>query len=204
MRLNAARVSPALLRTLGIVPILGRVFEDDEETPGNDRVALLGEELWQRQFESDPDILGRVITLDDAPYTVVGVFDSDLDFPQPETELWVPVALSPASERVQGRVAVTGPAIARLGDGVSIERATAEINTIFRRLYPPVSAANAGPQGQGRGRGETPNAPGEGGRGEGGTAVARGGTGRRSGRSRWPRRPRAWTGSRGKRWWTWG
>src|SRR5712691_1969966 len=69
----AARTSPALFPMLKIGALYGRTFSEDEDQPGRDRVVVLGHELWNRQFGADPGVVGRTITLDGEPYTVIGV-----------------------------------------------------------------------------------------------------------------------------------
>ena len=136
VRLDGARVSPAMFRLLGVSPIMGRSFEASEETPGNDRVIILSALAWERYFGADPNILNRTLTLDDDPYPVVGVMPASFEFPTNETEFWVPMSLRPVAERQVGRIEIAGSTIARLAEGVSIEQATAEANTIFGRLHP--------------------------------------------------------------------
>ena len=151
VRLSGARVSPTVLSTLGIAPVGGRLFETGEETPGRDHVALLKESVWQRYFQSDPDILGRVIVLDGESYTVVGMMAQDLAFPEAETDFWIPFPVSPVEDRVPGRVEINGTVMARLADGVSLEQAIAEVNTIFRRLHPSEPGVDVRPENSGRG-----------------------------------------------------
>ncbi len=95
VRLNGARVSPAVLSNLGVAPMRGRLFEPWEETPGRDRVVLLSESAMERYFQADSSFLGSVITLDDKAYTVVGIMGRGLAFPERETDFWIPFAVSP-------------------------------------------------------------------------------------------------------------
>ena len=73
VRLSGARVSPSIFPMLGFQPMLGRVFQPEEEKPGFERVVILSHGTWQRVFGADLQILGRTVTLDDSPYIVVGV-----------------------------------------------------------------------------------------------------------------------------------
>jgi ABC-type antimicrobial peptide transport system permease subunit len=136
VRLNGGRVSPVMFELLGAAPILGRVFNADEETPGNDRVVILSETAWERYFGRAPDILGRTMILDDTPYPVVGIMSSDFKFPNPGTEYWIPASVRPAVQRQVGRIEISGSTMARLKEGVALETAVAEANTIFARLHP--------------------------------------------------------------------
>ena len=65
--------SAALLPTLGLQPMIGRNFSPDDDRPGGPRVVLIGQQIWQRRFNSDGSVLGQTLTLDGAPYTIVGV-----------------------------------------------------------------------------------------------------------------------------------
>src|SRR5262249_5521415 len=80
-RLQVARVSPSLFPLLGVTPLLGRGFSAEEDEVGKDRVVALSEGLWRKQFSADPSIIGRVVKLDERPYTVVGVMPARLQFP---------------------------------------------------------------------------------------------------------------------------
>ncbi len=71
-RLDGRRVSANLFDLLGVKPIIGRTFVPDEDKPGT-KVALLNETLWKRRFGSDPGVIGRALSLNGEPYTVVGV-----------------------------------------------------------------------------------------------------------------------------------
>ena len=161
VRLNGGRVSPAMFELLGASPLMGRVFDQEEETPGNDRVIILSEMAWERYFGRAPNILNRTLILDDNPYPVVGIMPVDFEFPNPETEYWIPAAVRPAIQRQVGRIEISGSTLARLKEGVSLETAVAEANTIFARLH-PVGASFDGSDFTR----DQPGAPGEGDSGE--------------------------------------
>ena len=80
-RLDGARVSAELFPLLGIDPIRGRHFLPEEDRPAARRVALVSYDLWQRQFEGDPGVLGQTVYLDDRPHAIVGVLPEDCRFP---------------------------------------------------------------------------------------------------------------------------
>src|SRR5262249_19453223 len=67
-RVNVGSVSANLFQTLGVTPVGGRDFVKEEETAGNNQVALLGYAIWLRRFSADPDVVGKVITLDGKPF----------------------------------------------------------------------------------------------------------------------------------------
>ena len=70
------RMSASLPRMLGVTPVLGRSFRDDEEPPTGERVAMISEAFWRRRFGGDPAILGRALRLNGQPHIIVGVFPS--------------------------------------------------------------------------------------------------------------------------------
>jgi predicted permease len=77
-RLLAFLIQPGYLEMLGIRPVLGRSFAEDESVPGRDRVVLLSDEAWRGSFGRDPGIVGSTVYLDDEPYTVIGVLPPTL------------------------------------------------------------------------------------------------------------------------------
>jgi predicted permease len=130
-RVESALVTANLFPLLGVRPALGRGFTSAEETPGNDRVILLGDGLWRRRFGGARDIIGRAIRVDGAPYTVIGVMPPGFAFPD-RGQAWVPLA---PAEWMRGRSnrGLAG-AIARLRPGVTLEDARADLAVISRRL----------------------------------------------------------------------
>jgi hypothetical protein len=93
-RLRGQSVSPALFPLLGVAPMLGRVFDPEDEKPGRDPVALLSFELWQRRFGGDRSVVGRAIAFEGGKRTVVGVMPRGFRFPTSKSaELWMPLVL---------------------------------------------------------------------------------------------------------------
>jgi putative ABC transport system permease protein len=105
VRLTGVAVSPALFRLLGVDAANGRTFSDDEETPGNDNVIVLSNRAWQRYFGGGPAAIGRQLQLDGRSRTVVGVMPAGFDFPEPETEYWVPMIIQPLGEGMDDQLA---------------------------------------------------------------------------------------------------
>src|SRR5215216_702596 len=93
-RIRSAIVAPTFFTTLGIEPVLGRVFLPDEDKPGNDLVVVISERLWQRRFNSDPNIIGRALNLGDKTFTVIGVIPTGAQRPlqSDDIELWAPLS----------------------------------------------------------------------------------------------------------------
>ncbi|HKG95978.1 MAG TPA: ABC transporter permease, partial [Gemmatimonadaceae bacterium] len=129
------RITPDLLRALGVRPQLGRLLLDEEDEPGRDHAVVLGHGLWQRRFAGDPGVVGRTVQVNGEPYTVVGVMPRGFEFPPPfwaaGSEMWRPLALGPrAAERGGWSLRV----FARLEPGASLDRARAEVDAINARV----------------------------------------------------------------------
>ncbi len=142
-RINGAIVSASLFEVLGVGPVQGRTFAPEEEQPGKDQVALIGHNLWQRHFDGDPNAVGRTITLDGKPCTIVGVMPEGFQFPggsgtvlriftPPSAELWVPLALD--ADTLLQRSAHSLNVIGRLKPGITVAQATAEMDAIQQSL----------------------------------------------------------------------
>jgi putative ABC transport system permease protein len=144
-RLDAARVSPEIFGVLGVSPLLGRAFTADEDRDGA-KVTVLSHGLWTRAFGRDQSIVGRAITLDRQPYTVVGIMPDRFEFPPRGSAnngrpaaLFVPIAFSPLERQAFGSM-YNNTVIARLKPGVSVEQARTELGSIARTIadrYPP-------------------------------------------------------------------
>jgi putative ABC transport system permease protein len=125
-QLSGNRISPALTRVLGISALIGRTFTDDEEKPGAPAVVMIGEGLWKRRFGADRNLVGRTVILDGAPTTVMGVAPASLNLFS-GADIYTPLTIDRAKElRLNHLILVIG----RLKDGVSIEQAQAEMNTV--------------------------------------------------------------------------
>src|SRR4051794_11593070 len=128
-RIVAGEVTSALFPLLGVNPSLGRTFSPEEEKIGHDQVVVVSEAFWKRRTGGDPNFAGKTITLDDKVYTVVGVMPAGFQFPR-KLEIWKPLALDPEEER-HGKQFTLIQMIGRLKEGVALETAEAELNTIF-------------------------------------------------------------------------
>jgi putative ABC transport system permease protein len=94
-RVMGGRVTQNYFTVFGQRPLFGRTFRVDEDAPGNEHVVVLSEGLWRSRFGADSAILGRSITLNAAPYTVVGVMPAAFDPSLSTEQLWVPIAFTP-------------------------------------------------------------------------------------------------------------
>ena len=130
-RLGGAQVSSAFFRVLGVRPMLGRVFTDDEEIPGRDQVTVLSHPLWVNRFASDSSVIGRVVQINSRPVTIVGVMPASFTLSTASEDLWIPLALDAAqrAEDEKGFLNVFG----RLRTGVTIAQATADVKESVRR-----------------------------------------------------------------------
>src|SRR5882724_310097 len=136
-QLSGNRISPALTRVLGVPPIAGRAFTDDEEKPGAAPVAIVGEGLWKRRFGGDAALIGRSITLNGAPSVVVGIAPASWNLIS-GGEVYMPLTIDPGKEIRLNHVLFV---IGRLKRGVSVDQAQAEMDTIAKsvgRDYPEV------------------------------------------------------------------
>lgn len=129
------RASANFFRLLGISAARGRTFLAEEEQPGRDQVVLLTHGLWQRRFGSDPAAIGKTVTIDDKPFTIVGILPPDFRFIRffrgGEFELWMPLALERSQlSRAEHSVSVYG----RLKPEITLAEARAEMDIINRRL----------------------------------------------------------------------
>jgi putative ABC transport system permease protein len=138
---EASRSTANFWGVLRIDAFLGRVFRAEECQPGKDAVAVLSYGFWQKQFASDPNILGRRIQLDEREYEIVGVMPKGLVYP-PSVDLYLPLALTPAQlhDRADHEFMVIG----RLRPGVSVRDADAELQGIAARLQKEYPATNLG------------------------------------------------------------
>lgn len=142
-RILAGDVTAGFFHMLGVRPLHGRLFLEEEEHPNGPRVAVLSFGLWQRRFGGDPAIIGRTIRLDDVSHEVIGVLPGAFQFPEPH-EVWTPMRINPIEQ--SGVVAINlFRAIARVKQGVALEQAQAELNTIAERANPFAQMRNLPP-----------------------------------------------------------
>jgi predicted permease len=141
-QLIGLQASATLLPALGLQPVIGRNFSTDEDRPGGAHVALISHVMWRQRFNSDPSVLGRTLTLDGAPYTIIGVLPAAASaFPLDQLQIWTPRPaeipfLAPTQLNNGGYFF---QAIARLRSGVSLEQARQTMNVIadgYRTAHP--------------------------------------------------------------------
>jgi putative ABC transport system permease protein len=140
-RIQGYLVTPDFFPLLGMKPIVGRTFRNDEAEPGHDQVVVVSRGFWQRRLAAAPDAAGKVISLGGSSYTVIGVMPDDFDYPL-ATDVWAPLAFSneERNQRANRNLMVLG----RLHTGMPVAQARAEMDTIGRRLeqrYPQTNEA---------------------------------------------------------------
>jgi putative ABC transport system permease protein len=135
-RIIAARVSPDVFPILGINPFLGRTFTSEEDRPGV-TVTVISYRLWQRKFAGDRDVLGKTLSLNRKPYTVVGVMPKGFEFPLAAAsdlaDLWVPMGFTPEEISHMGDN-FDYRAIARLKPGVTFAQANEDVAAIAYQI----------------------------------------------------------------------
>jgi putative ABC transport system permease protein len=141
-RLRGARVSAGLFEMLGVKSAQGRTFIDEEDQPGHENVVILSGGLWKRRFGADPNIVGQSITLSASSYTVIGIMPATFQFPDRDTELWTPIALTARQAQQHGSHYLS--VIGRLKPGVTLQQADTEMSAIAARLAEQYPDSNAG------------------------------------------------------------
>jgi len=139
-RIPGAVVSWDLFELLRVAPALGAGFTAGQDAPGANNVVVISHDAWQRRFGGAGDVVGRSITLNGSPVTIVGVMPPDFYFPSRTAEFWRPIALDTSNPARGGHYLGV---IARTKSGVGIEQAGVEMKTIAERLarqYPQNSA----------------------------------------------------------------
>jgi putative ABC transport system permease protein len=152
-QINAARLNSEMFPTLGVQPILGRVFtpqEDDARQP----VAVISYALWTDRYNRDPHVLGASIMLDRKPYSVIGVMPRGFEFPLQlgrlyQAQLWVPLSLSPEELSDQHSGFWGYHMIARLKDEVSLPQAAQDADRVAHQIMRDFPASMSAIQIQG-------------------------------------------------------
>jgi putative ABC transport system permease protein len=141
LRLPMVAVTADLLPLLGVPPVLGRMFDSAGGGEPDARSVVLSHGLWQSQFGGDPDVLGRTVNLDGAPYEVIGVMPPTFHFPSRDVQLWTGLVLR--EEDFADRTNNYLVAVGRLEDAVTVEQARADLAVVAARLareYPETNA----------------------------------------------------------------
>jgi predicted permease len=142
-QVSGVRVTAGIFRVLGVQPMLGRVFTEEEETPGRDRVVILSYGLWERRYSADRGIIGKTIPIDGQAFTVVGVMPQNFlfQFWSSPRQLWVPAGwTSNDADRGSNSFICLG----RLKPDVTLAQARTDMDTIGRALATAYPSENSG------------------------------------------------------------
>lgn len=131
-QINHASVTSGFFDMLGVQPILGRSFREEEDQPGENHVLLIGEDVWQKVFLGDRTVVGKTVMLRQKPYTILGVLPKGFFFGYyEEMAVWSPAGLAPASRSaMSGKDMKFGSMWARLPEGMSAAQLAANLNRI--------------------------------------------------------------------------
>jgi len=132
-RLAIHRVTHEIPSVLGVQPRIGRFFSAEEEQWGRHQVLVLSHSLWMRFFGGDPGALGKTLTVDGEPWTVIGVMPKGFTFDDPSIELWAPISFKPDSDMLTRGNHFTN-VIARLKPGVTLESAKQDLGRLAEAL----------------------------------------------------------------------
>ena len=146
-RYTGGYVTEDFFKIVGVAPILGRDFTADDDKPGAEKVAILGHEIWQRDFGADPRIVGQSVRINGRAATIIGVMPPNFKFPVAE-QLWVPYyneyPLKPRGSGIGLGAGNAAPAVmGRLKPGVSLDQVNAEFVGLAKRLAAENPKTNA-------------------------------------------------------------
>jgi putative ABC transport system permease protein len=130
-QVDASAVSSNFFETLGVQPMLGRVFSTQEDRPGRSNVVVLSHRFWQEHFGSNADIVGHNINIDGQSFLVAGVMPPSFRYPD-FAHVWTPMAWTDKERAVRGEHHYS--VVARLKSGIALQQAQAAMNTISSRL----------------------------------------------------------------------
>ncbi|MGZ5553790.1 MAG: ABC transporter permease [Chthoniobacterales bacterium] len=143
-RIPGAVVTPSVFQLLGIQPSKGRTFAPNEFGEGNDTVVVISERLWKRRFNSDPQIIGKQLSINGNTFTVVGMMPETFQFPLPifnlqggtfggKVDIWKPIAFS--KNELESRGSRSYGIVGRLKPNVSLGQAQSELDTLIASWY---------------------------------------------------------------------
>jgi predicted permease len=144
LRVPVASVSGAFFPTLGMQAALGRPLLPADDRPGTNHVVVLSHRLWRSRFAGDRAVVGHQVTLDGAPFTVVGVMPPELAYPDREVGIWAPLSLVGDDKVPHLREVRWLSVVGRLAPGVTPRAATTQATTVLTRLERQFTASNEG------------------------------------------------------------
>jgi putative ABC transport system permease protein len=136
-RYTGGYITEDLFKIVGVAPVLGRDFTAEDNKPGAEKTLILGDEIWRRDFNADPNVIGQSVRVNGKAATIIGVMPPNFKFPTAE-ELWTPLYSEfPPAPRGQLRIGASNAAPAvmgRLKPGVTLDQANAEFIALARHL----------------------------------------------------------------------
>lgn len=133
-RVPGMRVTGNFFEMMGTRPAVGRLLQPADDTPGREKVVVLGHGLWQRRFGGDPGVIGRTVQLSDESYVVVGVLDPGFLFPVRDVDVSVPLAPETDARRHNRESTSFLRMVGRARPGTSAAQIAGDLNGIARRL----------------------------------------------------------------------
>ena len=141
VQLRGARVSAPYFDIFKVKPMLGRTFAPDEDQPGKQHVVVLSHRIWESRFGSDKGIIGRTISLNNEPTTVIGVMGADTAFDRRFADLWMPLAFEAKDMTRDFHWMFSW---ARLKPGVTLDQARAQMKAVAARIEHDYPESNKG------------------------------------------------------------
>src|SRR5262249_666648 len=128
-QVEAMTATPSLLRMLKVSPVLGRIFDEEEGTTGNDQKVILSDAAWQELFNRSPGVIGHVLRLNGRPFAIIGVLPADFLFISPDVRVWTPLAFTDQqkSMRPGGNAWYN---VGHLRPGATLEQARSQVKAI--------------------------------------------------------------------------
>ena len=127
-RIAAAKVSTEFFNMLGVEPLIGRTIAPTEQGPKGERVLVISHGLWQRRFGGDKAVLGQKVSLDDEPFTIIGVMPPQFRFD--EAQAWFPFPFDFGEAQRSGR---SFPILARIKSDTNVQQVNAALTNLARQ-----------------------------------------------------------------------
>src|SRR5581483_1206698 len=146
-RVRAGQVTTNTFSLLGVEPLFGRAFQDTDDAPNSEQVAVLSYNLWQSRYAGSKDIIGKVIKGNNKPFTVIGVMPQGFGYPKGwlysgGIEIWTPLVLTDTEKNDRGGSILD--VIARLKPNTTLEQAQANLDVITSQLEQAYPQTNKG------------------------------------------------------------
>ena len=143
VRVSGANVSPSVLAAVGATPLLGRILTADDAEEHAEPVVLVSEYFWRHLLSESADVVGRRVSIDGRPHTIVGVTRAEFAFPDRRARFWTPYTVPRVSDDPALRLRTSGlSAVARLAPGVTAAQVEAE-GTAMARSVPVTESTHA-------------------------------------------------------------